>query len=100
MAVRRRNEERAAQPRSQFAACEDRLDNMGYSHVDKAKTCTGLPVSHAPTKEQRQFYDNARRAKFDAAMENQRRAGEALRDKIAAERAGRSKPGQENARHP
>ena len=93
------NEERAAQPRSQFAACEDRLDNMGCSHVDKAKTCTGLSI-HAPTKEEQAAYDNARRAKFDAAMENQRRAGEALRDKIAAERAGRSKPGQENAPHP
>ena len=45
------NEERAAQPGSQFMECETRLRRIGYDHVSLEGVCSGLSI-HAPTKEQ------------------------------------------------
>jgi hypothetical protein len=36
------NEERAAKPGSQFVVCEDRLNRIGYSHMDQSAACSGL----------------------------------------------------------
>ena len=84
------NEERVAQPGSQFAVCEERLGNLGNAHVDQATACSGLSI-HAPTPDQKAAFDKKRQGAFQAALDAQRRAGEALRDKIAAERAQQKK---------
>jgi hypothetical protein len=79
------NEERAAQPGSQFMECETRLGRIGYSHVELETACSGLSI-HAPTKEQQAAFEAKRDADLQAALDAQRRAGEALRDKIKADR--------------
>jgi hypothetical protein len=79
------NEERAAQPGSQLVECETRGYRMGYSHVDLEAVCSGLSI-HAPTKEQQAAFEAKQAADFQAALDAQRREGEALRDKIKADR--------------
>jgi hypothetical protein len=87
------NEERAAQPGSQFMVCEERLGRIGYGHADLTNACSGLSI-HAPTKEQQATFDSKKAADFDAMLAEQRRQGEVLRDKIKAERdrAAAAKP--------
>jgi hypothetical protein len=79
------NEERAAQPGSQFIVCEERLDRIGYNHLDRSQACSGLSI-HAPTKEQQHAFDAKKAADFEAVLAAQRRQGEALSDKIKADR--------------
>jgi hypothetical protein len=85
------NEERIAESGSQLEVCESRLRKTGYSHFDYGEACAGLSVK-APTPEQQTAFDQQQRDKFRAALDAQRRKGEALRDKIAKERAQQRQP--------
>jgi hypothetical protein len=85
------NEERAAQPGSQFTVCEDRSQKIGYAHLTQASICSGLSL-HAPSAKQQAAFLEKQQAEFQASLDVQRKAGEALRDKIIAERAKRQQP--------
>lgn len=80
------NEERAAQPGSQFAECESRLYRIGYSHAEQSTVCSGLSI-HAPTLSEQRAFDAAKHQDFYDQIAAQRHAGEALRNKIAIDRA-------------
>jgi hypothetical protein len=84
------NEERIAQPGSQFQECENRLARLGYGHADQSNTCNGLSI-HAPTPKQQAEFTKSKNAedaaRFAAIEEVWRKQGEALRNKIAADRA-------------
>lgn len=91
------NEERAAQPGSQFMECETRLRRIGYDHVSLEGVCSSGLSIHAPTKEQQAAFDAKKAADWQAALDAQRRSGEALRDKIKADRERAAAPDSRSA---